>query len=52
MYLVTDKFDYPVPPKWGFAKGGRNTFDTKPKYDYYLRPDNIVGRGPHVAKLT
>ena len=42
MYIVTDKFGYSVPPKWGFLKSQRNTLDVKAKYDYYDQDDAIV----------
>lgn len=49
MYIVTDRFDYSCPPEWKFQRSDRNTFNTKPKYDYYGREDTIV-RPPHAER--
>jgi hypothetical protein len=38
-YDITDKYDYNVAPSWKMGMEARNTLNTGPKHDFYLRKD-------------
>ena len=38
-YDVTDKYTYLKDPEWKFGTDPRNTLNTGPKFDHYLRQD-------------
>eukprot|EP00828_Plagiopyla_frontata_P008124 TRINITY_DN1398_c0_g1_i2.p1 TRINITY_DN1398_c0_g1~~TRINITY_DN1398_c0_g1_i2.p1 ORF type:complete len:332 (-),score=26.75 TRINITY_DN1398_c0_g1_i2:79-945(-) len=46
-YDVTDKYSYIKAPEYKFGTNPKNTLDTGPKFDHYLRQD--IDFNPHLA---